>query len=47
MLEFPRWKIWIVTLVVLAGIFMSIPSLIAGTPYAKKGTACARGNCST
>ena len=32
MLEFPRWKVWIVTLVVLAGIYMSIPSLIAGTP---------------
>ena len=39
MLEFPRWKIWIVTLVVLAGIFMSIPSLIAGTPYANRWPA--------
>jgi len=38
-LEFPRWKIWIVTLVVLAGIFMSIPSLIAGTPYANRWPA--------
>ena len=35
MLEFPRWKVWIVTLVVLLGVFFSIPSLIAGTPYAK------------
>jgi len=35
-LEFPRWKVWIVTLVVLAGIFFSIPSLIAGTPYADR-----------
>jgi preprotein translocase subunit SecD len=34
-LEFPRWKVWIVTLVVLLGVFFSIPSLIAGTPYAK------------
>ena len=32
MLEFPRWKVWIVTLVVLLGVFLSIPSLIAGTP---------------
>ena len=39
MLEFPRWKIWIVTLVVLAGIFMSIPSLLAGTPYAGRWPA--------
>ena len=39
MLEFPRWKVWIVTLVVLAGIFMSIPSLIAGTPYAGRWPA--------
>src|SRR5262249_26185773 len=38
-LEFPRWKIWIVTLVVLAGIFMSIPSLLAGTPYANRWPA--------
>lgn len=32
MLEFPRWKVWIVSLVVLAGVFLSIPSLITGTP---------------
>jgi preprotein translocase subunit SecD len=38
-LEFPRWKVWIVTLVVLAGIFMSIPSLLAGTPYANRWPA--------
>ena len=31
MLEFPRWKIWLVSLVVVLGIFFSIPSLIAGT----------------
>jgi preprotein translocase subunit SecD len=35
-LEFPRWKVWLVTLVVLAGVLLSIPSLIAGTPYAKQ-----------
>jgi len=34
MLEFPRWKIWLVSLVVAAGVFLSIPSLIAGTPLA-------------
>ena len=32
MLDFPRWKIWLVSLVVAAGILLSIPSLIAGTP---------------
>lgn len=31
MLEFPRWKIWLVSLVVVLGIFFSIPSLIGGT----------------
>lgn len=32
MLEFPRWKVWLVSLVVAAGILLSIPSLIAGSP---------------
>lgn len=32
MLEFPRWKIWLVTLVVALGVLLSIPSLIAGSP---------------
>src|ERR1700742_4321240 len=32
MLEFPRWKIWLVSLVVALGVLLSIPSLIAGTP---------------
>lgn len=32
MLDFPRWKIWLVSLVVAAGVLLSIPSLIAGTP---------------
>ena len=31
MLEFPRWKVWLVSLVVAIGIVLSIPSLIAGT----------------
>jgi preprotein translocase subunit SecD len=34
MLEFPRWKVWLVSLVVALGVLLSIPSLIAGTPYA-------------
>jgi preprotein translocase subunit SecD len=34
MLEFPRWKVWLVSLVVAAGVLLSIPSLLAGTPYA-------------
>src|SRR5437763_16021301 len=33
MLEFPKWKVWLVSLVVAAGVLLSIPSLIAGTPY--------------
>ena len=39
MLEFPRWKVWLVSLVVVAGIFFSIPSLLAGTPYAGRWPA--------
>lgn len=34
MLEFPRWKVWLVSLVVALGVLLSIPSLIAGTPLA-------------
>ena len=34
MLEFPRWKVWLVSLVVAIGVLLSVPSLIAGTPYA-------------
>ena len=34
MLDFPKWKIWLVSLVVAAGVLLSIPSLLAGTPYA-------------
>src|SRR3982751_3107638 len=35
MLEFPRWKIWLVSLVVALGVLLSIPSLIASTPLAQ------------
>ena len=28
MLDFPRWKVWLISLTVLAGIFLAIPSLL-------------------
>src|SRR5437763_9634107 len=34
MLEFPRWKVWLVSVVVAIGVLLSIPSLISGTPLA-------------
>ena len=34
MLEFPRWKVWLIGLVIAVGILLSIPSLLAGTPAA-------------
>src|SRR5438309_135385 len=34
MLEFPRWKVWTISLVVAIGILLSIPSLIANTTLA-------------
>src|SRR4051795_740272 len=34
MLEFPRWKVWLIGLVIAAGVLLSIPSLLAGTPLA-------------
>src|SRR5206468_6534760 len=34
MLEFPRWKVWTISLVVAIGILLSIPSLIADTTLA-------------
>jgi preprotein translocase subunit SecD len=34
MLEFPRWKVWLIAIVIAIGILLSIPSLIAGTPMA-------------
>src|SRR5215208_4856966 len=39
MLEFPRWKVWLVSLVVALGVLLSIPSLIAGTPLTKQWPA--------
>jgi len=34
MLDFPRWKVWSISLIIAIGILFSIPSLIAGTPLA-------------
>ena len=36
MLDFPRWKVWLISLIVATGVLFSIPSLIGGTslrPY--------------
>jgi preprotein translocase subunit SecD len=35
MLEFPRWKVWLVSFVVALGVLFSIPSLLAGTQAAE------------
>src|SRR5438270_3398177 len=35
MLEFPRWKAWLVSIVIALGVVLSIPSLIAGTQAAQ------------
>ncbi|MCL6728709.1 protein translocase subunit SecD [Sphingomonas hankyongi] len=34
MLDFPRWKIWLISLTVAVGILFAIPSLVAGTVLA-------------
>jgi preprotein translocase subunit SecD len=34
MLEFPRWKVTLLWLIVAIGVLLSIPSLIASTPMA-------------
>ena len=31
MLDFPRWKVWLISLIVATGVLFSIPSLIGGT----------------
>ena len=35
MLEFPRWKVWLVSIVVAIGVLLSIPSLLAGSQAAQ------------
>ena len=39
MLEFPRWKVWLVSLVVAFGVLLAIPSLISGTSLASRWPA--------
>jgi preprotein translocase subunit SecD len=39
MLEFPRWKVWLVSLIVAIGVLLSIPSLIADTSLAARWPA--------
>jgi preprotein translocase subunit SecD len=34
MLDFPRWKVWLIGVVIAIGVLLSVPSLIAGTPAA-------------
>ena len=36
MLDFPRWKIWLISLTVALGVLFAIPSLVAGTPLAER-----------
>jgi preprotein translocase subunit SecD len=38
-LDFPRWKIWSIWLVVAIGILLAVPSLISGTPAGKSWPA--------
>ena len=35
MLDFPRWKVWSISLIILVGILFAIPSLIGGTTLSK------------
>jgi preprotein translocase subunit SecD len=39
MLDFPKWKVTLLWLVVAIGVLLSIPSLIAGTPLGKQWPA--------
>jgi preprotein translocase subunit SecD len=34
MLDFPRWKVWLIGIVIAIGVLLSVPSLIASTPAA-------------
>jgi preprotein translocase subunit SecD len=36
MLDFPRWKVWSISLVILVGIMFAIPSIIGGTTLSKQ-----------
>jgi preprotein translocase subunit SecD len=35
MLDFPRWKVWSISLVILVGILFAVPSIIGGTTLSK------------
>jgi preprotein translocase subunit SecD len=39
MLEFPRWKVWTLSLIVALGVLLSIPSIISGTQLASRWPA--------
>jgi preprotein translocase subunit SecD len=39
MLDFPRWKVWLISLIIALGVFLSIPSLLAGSPYGDRWPA--------
>ena len=34
MLDFPKWKVWLIGIIIAIGVILSIPSLVAGTPLA-------------
>ena len=36
MLDFTRWKIWSISLIILVGILFAVPSLIAGTTLSER-----------
>jgi preprotein translocase subunit SecD len=38
-LDFPRWKVWLIGIVIAIGVLFSIPSLLAGTPLEGKWPA--------
>lgn len=39
MLDFPRWKIWLISLTILVAVVFAVPSLIAGTQLADRWPA--------
>ena len=39
MLDFPRWKIWLISLTVAIGVLFAIASLVAGTVLAERWPA--------
>jgi preprotein translocase subunit SecD len=39
MLDFPRWKVWMISLVIALGVLLAIPSVIGGTSLGKQWPA--------